>query len=237
MNKFPSAKEIIKEVERTNPKADINKLHALTFKTMIKYRDIYYQDKVNKFISRHSIANLSKETKLKIKQELLKPIKGGDTWYSNFMEEASRRISQTFQTISGNIAELCVEKELINIGLDLGKNYLKKKEHTDLIIYYPQLLNYLKKHRIEVKNVSLRERATRGLQFDGDSMIGFFNDPSEFTSSNIDIIDEQCKKTGGYCYIPPSTLKIIKNKVKGKRFKSNTKFASDMKKFVRTGII
>lgn len=237
MNKFPSVKEIIEEARRNKPKADINQLHALTFETMIKYRNIYYQHKVNEFISRHPIANLPKETKLKIKQELLKPVKGGDIWYSNFMEEASRRISQTFQTISGNIAELCVEKELIDMGLGLRKNYQKKKEHTDLIIYYPQLFNYSKKHRIEVKNVSLRERGTRGLQFDGDSMIGFFNDPAEFTSSNIDIIDKQCKKTGGYCYIPPGVLKEIKDKVKNKRFKSNKEFASDVKNFIKTGVI
>ena len=52
------------------------------------------------------------------------------------MEETSRRISQTFQVISGNIAELCVERELIKIGLKLGVHYVKKAERTDFIIYY-----------------------------------------------------------------------------------------------------
>ena len=105
------------------------------------------------------------------------------------MEETSRRVSQTFQVISGNIAELCVERELIKIGLKLGIRYVKKAERTDFIIYYPKKDGFKKKHRIEVKNVKLRERGTRGLAFDGDTMIGFFNQPSEFTASNIEVID------------------------------------------------
>jgi len=237
MNKFPSAQEIIQEAKAKNPKADINQLHALTFKLMIKYRDNYYTSKVDELLRRDSLVNLPKDTKLKIKQELLKPLIGGDVRYSNFMEEASRRISQTFQTISGNIAELCVEKELIDIGLKININYTKKKEHTDLIIYWPKLSNYKKRHRIEVKNVSLRERGTRGLEFDGDTMIGFFNDPAEFTDNNIDIIDKHCKKTNGWCYIPPSTLERLGDRVKNKRFKPNKDFISDVKRFIEKGII
>jgi len=237
MDKFPSAQKIIEEAKRIKPKADINQLHALTFDLMIKYRDFYYKDKVKDFLSRPPIASLRKEIKSKISHELLKPIKGGDKIYSNFMEEASRRISQVFQVVSGNIAELCVEKELIDAGLKPKLNYEKKKEHTDLIIYYPEFPNYSKKHRIEVKNVSLRERGTRGFEFDGDSMFGFFNDPSEFTDTNIKIIDKQCRKTGGYCYIPPALLEKIKNKARGKKFKSNKEFISNMKKFVERGTI
>lgn len=237
MKKFPSAKEIIEEAKRKNPGADINKLHALTFGFIKKHRSIYYQDKIKDFLLRPSLVSLPKEIKLRIEEELLKPIRAGDKVYSNFIEETARRISQTIQTVSGNIAELCVERELINIGLKVGTNYERKKEHTDLILYYPKLPKYLKRHRVEVKNVKLRERATRGLKFDGDSMIGFFNDPSELTENNINIIDEQCKKTGGYCYIPPTALEKIKDKVENKRFKSNEEFAPDMKKFVKTGII
>jgi len=237
MEKFPSAKEIIEKAKSQEPNADINQLHLLAFHLMLKYKEIYYQDKVNDFINRESLSTLPDNVKLKIKQELLKPVKGGDILYSNFMEEASRRISQTFQTISGSIAELCVEKELIENGLKLGVNYLRRKEHTDLIIYYPTVSNYSKKHRIEIKNVSLRERGTRGLQFDGDSLIGFFNNPSEFTDSNIKIIDEYCKKTQGYCYIPPQILEKIKDKIINKRFKSNTAFVSDIKKFIEKGTI
>jgi hypothetical protein len=237
MKKFPSAKQIIEEAKRKNPKADINQLHSITFDLIKKYRDVYYQNKIKGFLLRPSLVRLPKEIKSNIERELLKPIKGGNIIYSNFMEEVSRRISQVFQPISGNLAELCVEKELTDAGLKQGINYQKKKEHTDLIIYYPNFLHWKKKHRVEVKNVKLRERATRGFQFDGDSIIGFFNDPSEFTDSNIRIINEQCKKTGGYCYIPPATLDKIKNKIKNKRFKTNKEFASNMKKIVKTGII
>lgn len=237
MEKFPSAKEIIEEAKKDNSKADINQLHSLTFSLMLKYKKIYYQDKVKDFLSRPSIINLPLKIKQEIEKELLEPIKGGDILYSNFMEEASRRISQTFQTISGNIAELCVEKELYDIGLKPKINYQRKKEHTDFMIYYPKLSNFSKKHRIEVKNVSLRERGARGLVFDGDSMIGFFNDPNEFTDTNINIIEEQCKKTAGYCYVPPMLFEKIKSRLKEKRFKPNNDFIADIKKFVKTGII
>jgi hypothetical protein len=237
IKKFPSSEELIEEAKKENPKADINKLHAITFNLMKKYRDIYYDDKVNNFLLRSSLRNLPKELKVKIKQELLRPIGREDKLYSNFMEEAFRRISQTFQTISGNLAELCVEKDLIDAGLRKDVNYQKKKEHTDLIIYYPNFPKYIKKHRIEVKNVKLRERGTRGLAFDGDSMVGFFNDPAEFTASNIEIINNQCKKTGGYCYVPPATLKKIADKIRNGRFKTNEELVFDIKKFIKTGII
>jgi hypothetical protein len=232
---IPSSFEIVKEAIKNNPNVDINTLHSKTFELIKKYRKEYYKNKVNFFLSRKSLANIPKEIKTKIEKELLKPIKIGDKEYSNFMEETSRRISQTFQVISGNIAELCVERELIKVGLKLGVHYDKKVERTDFIIYYPKKQSFRKKHRIEVKNVKLRERGTRGLAFDGDSMIGFFNQPSEFTASNVEVIDNHCKKTGGYCYVPPQTLKLIKHK--NSRFKSNIEFAKDMKKFVETGSI
>ncbi len=237
MKAFPSSKEIIKEAKSYNKKADINQLHAIAFDVMKKYRDIYYQNKVKDLLHRPSLANLPPKIIRKIKEELLKPIPIGNKLYSNFMEEASRRISQTFQVISGNVAELCVEEELKSIRLVQKVNYEKKKEHTDFIIYHPKKINYLKRHRVEVKNVALRERATRGLAFDGDSLIGFFNDASEFTSSQIDEIDQQCRKTDGYCYIPPTIIKKLGVKLKNKRFKSNKNFASDMRRFADKGLI
>jgi len=237
MNKFPSAKELLEEAMRENPKADINELHSFTFFLMKKYRDTYYQDKVDGFMKRSVLENLPSNTKSTIKKELLKPIEVEDKLYSNFMEETSRRISQTFQPISGNLAELCVEKELIDAGLEERINYKRKIEHTDLIIYYPLFQNYQKKHRIEVKNVKLRERGVRGFKFDGDSMIGFFDDPNEFTSNNLNLIDEHCRNTGGYCYIPPAVFEKLKNKIKGKKFKSNTEFTLDITKFAKNGII
>ena len=238
MNKkkiIPSSAEIVEEANKSNPKADVNTIHSKTFGLIKKYREEYYKNKVDALLSRDSLVNIPKEIRIKIEKELLKPIKVGDKEYSNFMEETSRRISQTFQVISGNIAELCVERELIKIGLKLGVHYIKKAERTDFIIYYPQKEGFKKKHRIEVKNVKLRERGTRGLAFDGDTMVGFFNQPSEFTASNIEVIDNHCKKTNGYCYIPPETLKLIEHK--NSRFKSNIELAKDMKKFVETGSI
>ena len=55
--------------------------------------------------------DIPEDMRMKVEKELLKPIKVGDIEYSNFMEETSRRISQTFQVLSGNIAELCVERD------------------------------------------------------------------------------------------------------------------------------
>lgn len=234
-NPIPSSSEIVKEAEKEIKKAGINQLHAKTFELIKRYREEYYKNKVDVLLNRENLFNIPKEIKLKIEKELLKPIKVEDIEYSNFMEETSRRISQTFQVLSGNIAELCVEKELIKIGLKIGIHYLRKIERTDFILYSPEKDMSKKKHRVEVKNVKLRERGIRGLAFDGDSMIGFFNEPSEFTISNIKVIDNHCKKTNGYCYVPPQTLKVIKHKTL--RFKPNTEFAKDMKKFVETGSI
>ncbi len=232
---LPSSEEIVKEAEKKDPNIGINQLHSKTFELIKKYRKEYYKNKVSNFLSRNDLLSIPKETKIKIGKELLKPIKVDDKKYSNFMEETSRRISQTFQVLSGNIAELCVERELINVGLKQGVHYIKKAERTDFIIFCPQKEGFKKKHKIEVKNVKLRERGMRGLVFDGDSMIGFFNEPSEFTSSNVEVIEKYCKKTNGYCYVPPQTLKAIKHL--NSRFKANTEFASDMKKFAEDGII
>ena len=232
---IPSAIEILQNAEKINLNFDINQLHSKTFELMKQYRTNYYESRVNQLLSSKDLVNMPNEMKSKIKKELLNPIIANEIEYSNFMEEVSRRVSQTFQVISGNLAELCVERELNKIGLKININYIRKKERTDFIIYYRNIGKPVKKHRIEVKNVKLRERGARGLAFDGDSMIGFFDEPSEFTESNIEIIDEHCKKTGGYCYIPLKTLELIKNKTK--RFKTNTELALDMKKFVAVGFI
>ena len=237
MEKFPSAKELIKEALIKNPKANLNSLHSLTYELMIKYRDNYYKAKVNDFLIQPSFQNLSVENKNLIKTELLKPVPVKDRSYSNFMEETSRRISQTFQPISGNLAELCVENEIIKVGLVNKVHYLKRKDHTDFAFYYPNIENFSNRHRVEVKNIALRERGTRGLKFDGDSILGFFNEPAEFSKENIKIIDEHCAESDGYCYLPPDTLSEIMQKVHVDRFKSNEEFAGDMKNFVEAGSI
>lgn len=240
--KFPSANEIIEEAARSLPKSDINKLHSVTFQLMKKYRERYYREKVKIFLNRPNIAkSLSSQTELLFTEEMLKPLvvkdKSKSVKYSNFMEEASRRISQTFQVISGNIAELCIEKELRRYGLKAQINYLRRYKRSDFTFFYPNVKTAKKIHRVEVKNVTLRERAIRGLSFDGDSMIGFFNEPSEFSQSTIEIIEEHCVKKGGYCYVPSEIINSISMKLTTKKFKLNTDFAKDMVDFVKTGII
>ncbi len=226
MEGFPSASDLVKEAQSLEPK-DINQLHKKTYIIMLRYRRKYYQLKVDSFLNTTSL----KEPQLsELREKLLSPIKVDNVKYSNFMEEASRRISQTFQVISGNIAELCVAAALEKIGLEEEVHYLRKKDRSDFTFYYPSIKSKVNAHRLEVKNVKLRERGTRGLAFDGDSMLGFFDDPAEFTADNIRVIDEHCKKTRGYCYIPPETLKQIKHKTQ--RFKSNLEVSKDMKFFV-----
>ena len=237
MKKFPSAKEIVEEALTVNPRADINQLHTLTYDVMLKHRNSYYSSKADKFLDRPFFKKLGGSLHAGIKGELLKPIIGGQIEYSNMMEEASRRISQTFQVISGNIAEVCVERELNRKGLKKGIHFLRKTNHTDFTFFHPLVKNPKSSHRVEVKNVAVRERATRGLAFDGDSLLGFFTDAGEFTDEIISIIDKHCKKTGGYCYIPPTLIKQLGTKLKGKKFKSNLEVSSDMLKFVDNGTI
>lgn len=228
---FPSSEELIQEAKKLKSQ-DLNDLHSKTYDLMMKHKAKYYEEKVDTFLKKTSI----KEPYLdELRKKMLESIVIDDITYSNFMEEASRRISQTFQVISGNIAELCVESALNEVELKNNIHYLRKKERTDFTFYYPNLLNKVKIHRLEVKNVKLRERGARGLAFDGDSMLGFFNDPGEFTSDNIRIIDAHCTTTNGYCYVPPNTLKLFSHS--SKRFKNNLEMANDMKHFVENGIM
>ncbi len=232
---IPPSVNIVKEAEKINPQLDLNGLHSKTYDILKKYRLMYYKKRVGELLSRDGLKTLQPAIRLAIKKELLKPVSKNDIEYSNFMEEVVRRMSQTFQVLSGNIAELCVERELNKAGLQLSVHYVKRAERTDFIVYHPQKTDHKEKHRVEVKNVKLRERGMRGLAFDGDSMIGFFDAPSEFTESNVQIIDDHCKKAQGYCYVPPETLAHMK--WRGKRFKSNMEFATDMENFVLQGFM
>jgi hypothetical protein len=237
----PPAKSILREALSINPDFDVNKLHEQAYRLMILHRSQYYERRVNEILSTLS---LPKDVYKVVKEKLLEPITVGEITYSNFMEEVSRRISQSFQPISGQLAELCAQRELERAGLKEGVNFTIREGRTDFTIYYPKvhpfsLVNYPNvqtstvRHRVEVKNVSLRERATRGLAFDGDSLFGFFNQPREFTESNIRVFESLCIKTGGYCYVPPQILREIPYKTT--RFKSNTQFGEDMAAFTRTG--
>jgi hypothetical protein len=227
---IPSAKDLVEEAVRSNPVADVNAVHGRTYELMVLHKERYYERKVDVFLAK---LDLEPELRERIKRKMLEPVVAEGVEYSNFMEEASRRLSQTFQVISGNIAELCAERELERVGLIRDLHYRRKIERTDFMIYSPDIRNVRVRHRVEVKNVKLRERGTRGLAFDGDSMFGFFNDPSEFTESNVKVIDEHCTKFNGYCYLPPATLR--KMKIVGSRFRLNTLFGEDMLYFVRNG--
>lgn len=229
---IPSAQTLLQEALELHPGIDVNSLHAEVFKLMVNYRSKYYEDSVDSFLSKLDLPN---KLRGQIKREMLKPVMVEDKEYSNFMEEVSRRVSQAFQPISGSVAELCAERELIRVGLVKNVNFTRRRERTDIIVYYPNIHEVKLKHRVEVKNVKLRERATRGLLFDGDSLFGFFNDENEFSQSNVEIIDDLCEKTKGYCYIPSATLN--KMVYKGTRFRPNTMFADDMLVFAKTGKI
>jgi len=227
---IPSAKDLVRKVLQTDPKADVNILHEKTYQLMINYRSKYYEGKVDSFLSK---LDLEPELRDKLKKKMLEPVIADGIEYSNFMEEASRRVSQSFQPLSGKIAELCAERELRNAGLVESVHYTLRKERTDITVYHPDIRSKKKRHRVEVKNVKLRERATRGLAFDGDSLFGFFNDPSEFSESNSKVLEDLCRKTNGYCYMPPSTLEDIS--YRSNRFKPNTELGRDMAFFVKNG--
>lgn len=232
MRTVPSAESILREALRSNPDFDVNSLHSETFRLMIRYRKDYYERRVDEVLSE---LNLPKEIHDKVKGKLLEPIVVRGKEYSNFMEEVSRRVSQAFQPISGHLAELCAQRELERAGLIKDYHFTRRKERTDFIIYHPQIQSFRARHRVEVKNVSLRERATRGLAFDGDSLFGFFNQLNEFTESNVKALEDLCTKTNGYCYIPPNVLRQIPYQTT--RFKPNTQFGQDMATFANTGRI
>jgi hypothetical protein len=230
---IPSARELVKEVLSENPNLDVNALHQRTYELMIHYRSRYYESRVDAFLSRLTLSNLPSNIKRKLKKEMLKPIIVGNKEYSNFMEEASRRISQSFQPLSGKIAELAAQRELDRVNLEENVHYTIRKARTDITVYHPNVNSSRARHRVEVKNVKLRERGARGLGFDGDSLFGFFEDASEFSRGNVEVIDNLCQQTNGYCYVPPSTLAEMS--YRGTRFRPNTQFGKDMLFFVQNG--
>lgn len=232
---IPSAAELLQEaLSKAGRNKDLNSIHAETYLLMLQYRERYYEGKVDDFLGKPGL-KLEDETRRRLRRAMLEPVRIEDTEYSNFMEEASRRISQTFQVISGRLAELVVEHGLNDAGLIEEMHYMKNVERTDIMLYYPDSRDIKKRHRVEVKNVHLRERGVRGLGFDGDTMLGFFVDADEFSPSTIQIIDDFCGRRSGYCYMPPSTLSDIPKP--GVRFRPNTRFVSDALEFVKNGKI
>jgi hypothetical protein len=228
---LPSAKDIYLRALQSYPSADVNSLHKKTFDVLVQVRQEYYERRVDEILAQ---LDLPKETCEKIKKKLLEPVDAKGKKYSNFIEEVSRRISQAFQPLSGQLAELCAQRELESQGLKENYHFTRRKERTDFIIYYPDISSANARHRVEVKNVSLRERAVRGLAFDGDSLFGFFNQLREFTDETVGILEKQCLKTNGYCYIPPNILRQIKYNTS--RFRPNTQFGRDMAYFSKNGV-
>ena len=214
-----------------NNKSDILAIHAKTYEILKEEKEKYYKTELEKFLSS---VDIPEEEKIKVENALLQKRKIDNKEYSNFMEEVAVRVRQSIQPLSGSIAELCVEFELNNQGLKLNENYDRRKNHTDFTIYYIKDKNKI--HRIEVKNIALRERGARGLKFDGDSLAGFFNQPKEFTDENIHMIDNNLNETKGYCYVPINTLNFIKSKG-GQRFKDINDLGKDMKYFSLNGIM
>jgi len=166
-NKFPSTETLVKEAYKGLAKADLNNLHSATFKIMMKCKQEYYRKKVKDFLNRTAVSRLlSLKVKASLGKEMLKPLSVSNgkktTEYSNFMEEASRRISQVFQPISGNVAESCIEIKLREIGLKKDLDYKRKYKRSDFTFFYPDFKSFDGIHRAEVKNVALREEVLGG---------------------------------------------------------------------------
>jgi hypothetical protein len=131
---IPSARDLVGEALQRNPNLDINSLHIATYGLMMEYKTKYYESKVNAFLSRLDLADLQTDILRRLKEKTLEPVSADGVEYSNFTEEASRRVSQTFQVISGIIAELCVERELPRTGLKKDYHFTRRKERIDFII-------------------------------------------------------------------------------------------------------
>lgn len=237
MSLLPSADDIVAEVVRKFKDLDVNGIHAKTYDSMLKHRNTYYARRVDELLDKLEIDEAARRT---VQDALLSPITIEGVRYSNFMEEVARRMSQSMQPISGRIAEVCAEIELKRAGLRRDINYGIREKRTDITIYHPRRESGATKHRVEVKNMKLRERAARGLAFDGDSLFGFFDDAREFTSGNLEVINKTCVVTGGYVYVPPRTLEIIQEGhlvPVGDRLRPNTRFGQDMAEFAERGEI
>jgi len=234
---LPSAESIVENAVRGNRGLDVNQIHARTYELLIAYRSKYYESRLDEFLDGMAV---SADCRRAVRNALLKPVNVSGTEYSNFMEELTRRISQSMQPVSGRIAEACAELELKRAGLRVRIHYTLRERRTDITILHSSERRGVQKHRIEVKNMKLRERAARGLAFDGDSLFGFFDSPSEFTEGNLQVMRDACRVTGGYVYVPPKTLAAITRKnldPSAYRIRENTRFGSDMAEFAKSGSI
>jgi hypothetical protein len=230
-----SAKKAFSEALKRFPNANMNKLHKETYKLIQGQSQQHYEKRVDDFLKQFEFPISSKVI---LKRKMLEPVMAGGVLYANFMEEASRRLSQSKQTTSGYIAEWCVQRELQRSGLKKDEHFRVRKEETDIIVFYPCITSEEKRHRIEIKNVKMRERGIRGLVYDGDSIIGFFDEVGEFGSGMVNHVNKYCSEHNGYAYVSPLIYDfLMKNKqlTGNTRFKLNTEIGKDMANFCKTG--
>lgn len=226
------SEKIIQIILNENPLIDVNELHERAYELLKEIEKNKFEKMVDEYIK--AFTTDKNEAQL-IKRFLLsKNLVKQRNKYSNIIDEIAVSLRQSRQPISGNIAELCAKRELLKYGLKEDFHFVRKEVRSDITLYHPNKIDGKLKHEIEVKNIKLRERATRGLLY-GDSLFGFFNDSSEFTEETIKEIEKLCKERNGFCYIPPKTMKNLS--YMSTRFRENINFGIDMSQFVKYGYI
>jgi hypothetical protein len=233
---MPSTRNIIDEILKKNPNLDVNKIHSKAWERMQKYRSSYFKNQVGDFLDSLGV---SESVKKIVGTALLKPVKIDGIKYENFIVGIGRRMSQSIQPRSGKSAEYCGEIELTRNGLERDVHFKVRDDRSDLTLYHPDIETANMFHRVEVKNMKIRERGVRGLSFDGDSLFGFFDEPEEFTAGELKEIEKALADTG-YVYLPPETLESIEEQLDkdlSHILRENTRFGSDMAEYVKTGEI
>lgn len=234
---MPPTRDIIDEILENNPNLDTNEIHAKAWNRMQKYRRKFFRKQVDTFLDPVAIPRKAKQI---IRKALLKSVTIDGVKYESFLVGIGRKMSQSIQPRSGKSAEYCGEIELVRNGLERDVHFAVRDERSDLTLFHPDIKTSDEIHRIEVKNMKIRERGVRGLSFDGDSLFGFFDQPGEFTIGELKVMEKELTKTGGYVYLPPDTLEIIEedlDKDLSHILRMNTRFGSDMAEFVKTGEI
>jgi hypothetical protein len=230
-----SAKQAYDQALSERPRSDMNWLHGRAYSFIKKQARKHYRHEVDAFLK---TLKVSKPVMAVLRRKLLQPVTVNGTDYSNFMEAAVERLKQSNKSTSGRIAERCVQRELEKRRLTENKHFTIRKGGTDITVYHPSMAREKNRHRIEVKNVKMRERGMRGLAYKADSLVGFFDDEREFGANRVREIDEYLRGTNGYAYVSPLVYNFLrKNKqlVSNTRFKLNTEIGKDMANFCKTG--
>ena len=232
-----NAKDIFEEALNLNPNDDINSLNNKAYGLIIKEKTKYYENKVESLLSE---TKMPEDVRKALKTHMLSPKTIKNKRYFNLLEEAVVPFGNSVKTTTGKIAELCVQTELKRRQLEESKHFsVKKGRGPDIIMYHPDRNTEKSRHRIEVKNINMRERAHRAWVESADSLIGFFQSDKE-VEGQLDILEEIAKSKKGYCYLPSETFKKLK---KGGKLKSTTRikphgqFGQDMVRFNKTGKI